>query len=625
VRRALFCRVQAMLRMRSDLVSPLRVAAIYALFSSAWIIGSDYLVEALGGDSQQAGQLHTLKDLLFILLSSLLIFLLSYRDRRAQGRLLEKLSHNSRLLQKTQHTAGLGYWQYDGRLHWSAEALRLLARPPDEVFSSTEQLLSWLHPAERPAVQRALQALLEDQQPLLVNARLYQPQQAHCSWLSLRAEVDERGQILGTVQDISNQKRDEAALRESEQRFRQLFERTPRIAVQGYDRERRVIYWNQASTQLYGYSMQEAMGKRLEDLIVPKAGRSRAVAAIDSWLLGGPAIQATEVQMQHKNGKLIWVFSSYSMLRNTRDQLEMYSIDIDLSEQKHIYSELHASEERFRDMVEQLSDVIFLTDAQGYLRFCNPAWERLSGYSGIECQGRPLAQFFHGEDRVQLAERIDAIIADRQKSLRGEYRLLNRQGQLRRVELQLALSWAGHGLRGSLRDIHESFQQKELQGARNAVLDKLLARSPLAQILDDISRRLQDLNPYMLVSIMLLDSRRCLRVASAPSLPAAYCQSIDGIQVAAEVGSCGHAAHSGELTITEDLDRHPYWRDFRELTQAAGLHACWSLPFKDDNGQVLGTFGIYYAQPTRPSEADIALVTEFTRLASLAVQQQRQY
>lgn len=611
--------------MRPELLSPLRVAGVYALFSSAWILGSDYLLNALVTDNEQVSNLQTLKGLLFILLSSLLIFLLSYRDRRAQGRLLEELGSNTRLLQQTQHTAGLGYWQYDGRLHWSEEALRLLARPPEDGVSSAEQLLAWLHPAERQAVQRALQALFEERQPLLISARLHQPQQPYCSWLLLRGEVDSSGQILGTVQDISNQKRDEAALRESEQRFRQLFERTPRIAVQGYDRERRVIYWNQASTQLYGYSMQEAMGKRLEELIVPNAGRAHVVAAINSWLLGGPAIQAAEVQLQRKDGKPIWVFSSHSMLRNTRDQLELYCIDIDLSEQKRIYRELHASEERFRDMVEQLSDVIFLADTRGHLTFYNPAWEQLSGYPGDECLGRPLAQFFHKEDGARLAERIDAILSGTQSSLCGEYRLLTRPGQIRRVELQLAHSRADNSLLGSLRDIHEGFQQQELQGARNAVLDKLLARSPLTQILDDISRRLQGLNPHMLVSIMLLDQQRCLHVASAPCLPVSYCQAIDGIQAAPEVGACGHAACSGELTIAEDLDCHPYWRSHREQTQAAGLRACWSLPFKDDHGRVLGTFGIYYAQPTRPSEADIALVTEFTRLASLAVQQQHKY
>ena len=70
-----------------------------------------------------------------------------------------------------------------------------------------------------------------------------------------------------------------------------------------------------------------------------------------------------------------------------------------------------------------------------------------------------------------------------------------------------------------------------------------------------------------------------------------------------------------------DLRDHPHWLEFREAALRAGLRACWSLPFKNDRGRVLGTFGIYYGKPARPSRADIVLVTEFTRLAGLAVQQ----
>ena len=220
---------------------------------------------------------------------------------------------------------------------------------------------------------------------------------------------------------------------------------------------------------------------------------------------------------------------------------------------------------------------------------------------------------------------VEALARGEETSLRSEYRLLTRNGQMRRIELQLSRSQPDNSLRGFLRDIHERFQTQELQNARNAVLDELLARRPLPHILDNISRRLQGLNPHMLVSIMLLDPQQRLHLGAAPSLPESYCKAIDGLQAAPEVGSCGHAACNGELVIAEDLSQHPFWRDFRELTSAAGLRACWSLPFKDDSNRVLGTFGIYYHHCASPSNEDIALVTEFTRLAGLAVQQQCNY
>lgn len=606
--------------MRPDLQGPLRLAGVYILFSALWIFGSDYLLHALVKDSELAAELQTGKGLLFILLSTVLIFLLSQRDRQAQRQLLEKLTHNSRLLQHTQRNAGLGSWEYRNAFYWSDEALCLLGRDADSQQCTSEQLLSWLHPAERAAVQRALLALLEGHTPMMVSARLLQPQPQQATWLMLRGEVDEHGHILGTVQNISAQKHDESALRESEQRFRLLFEQTPRIAVQGYDRERRVIYWNQASTLLYGYAVHEVMGRRLEELIVPLPARSKVASAINLWQLGGSPIPAAEVQLQRKDGSLVWVYSSHLMLRNSLDQLELYCVDIDLTEQKKIDIELQVSESRYRSLVEHLGDAVFITDTDDKLSFLNPAWEQISGYPIHESLGSPLQRFMPELGQATLRQRLEELRSGKLGSLRLECQLLTLSGQARRVELHLNLSLPEHSLHGSLHDVHERHQTQHLQQARNAVLDELLGLRPLHSILNGITRRLENLQPQMRVSIMLLDEHQRLHLGAAPSLPEAYCQAIEGIEAALEVGSCGHAAASGELVIAEDLSQHPYWRDYQSVALAAGLRACWSLPFKDDSGQVLGTFGIYYPQPSRPSAADIALVTEFTRLAGLAVQ-----
>ncbi|WP_339905038.1 PAS domain S-box protein [Pseudomonas guineae] len=606
--------------MRPNLEGPLRIAGIYLLFSSLWIFGSDYLLHKLISSSELAYALQTGKALLFVLLSTGLILLVSWRDRRAQRQLLDELTHNSKVLQQTQRNAALGSWEYSRGFHWSEEALSLLGCDYDGQPSTLEQLLSWFHPAERASVQRALLALIEDNTTLLVSTRLLQPQQQKATWLMLRGELNEDGKILGTVQDISLQKRDESALRESEQRFRQLFEQTPRIAVQGYDRERRVIYWNKASTQLYGYAVHEAMGRRLEELIVPPQARGSVVSAINLWQIGGPPIPAAEVQLQHQDGSLVWVYSSHLMLRNSLDQLELYCVDIDLTEHKKTDSELQVSEYRYRSLVEHLGDAVFITNATGQLTFLNPAWEQISGYPIHQSLGSPLQRFMPELGQPPLSQRLQELLSGNLDNLRLECQLLTRSGLARRVELQFNFSALEQGLSGSLHDVHERHQTQQLQQARNAVLDELLGLHPLRSILAGITQRLENLQPQMRVSIMLLDEHQRLHIGAAPSLPKAYCQAIDGIQAELEVGSCGHAAVSGELVIAEDLSQHPYWRDYQAVALAAGLHACWSLPFKDDSGQVLGTFGIYYLQSTRPSAADIALVTEFTRLAGLAVQ-----
>lgn len=601
---------------------PLRVAGLYLAFGIAWILFSDLLLQALQLETSTLNLLQSSKGLLFVLCSSLFILLLCRYGLRSQQQLENGLRQRVLLLQQTQRDVGLGTWEYDGRLlHWSAEALRLFERPDSDNIGSPDDLLQWIYPADRNAVQRALQATFKEGAPLLVNARLNRPSSEATLWLMLRGSADAGGSAHGSVQNISNQKRDEQALRESEQRFRQLFEQTPRIAVQGYDRERRVIFWNQASTQLYGYSVAEAMGRRLEELIIPPAMQAQVISGINAWMIGGPAIPAAEITLRHRDGSDVHVYSSHLIIHNARNQLEMYCVDIDLGQQKTAHQDLEASETRYRELVEQLHEAILLTDTMGRLTFLNPAWQTITGYSIQESLGRPLLDFIEDSYREQAEAQISAILSHQSSAWLGELRLRDASGRQLWVSLRLTAE-ARHdlGLRGSLSDIEEHRNSQALQEARNAVLDRMLAQRPLPETLSDMALRLERINPEIQVSILRLEQQR-LTVLAAPSLPAAYTEQVDGLPARLGSGSCGHAAASGELTVVEDIRQDPSWAEFREAAQQAGLRACWSLPFKNDQGEVLGVFAIYYRRRARPAPEDVALVTEFTRLAGLALSQ----
>ena len=138
--------------------------------------------------------------------------------------------------------------------------------------------------------------------------------------------------MLGFFQDLSERKRMEDALRQSEARFRMLFDEVPAIAVQGYDQERNVIYWNEASVALYGYSREEALGRKLEDLIIPPHMRQGVQQAIADWLERDIAIPAGELGLMRKDGSIVPVFSNHVMQHCEDGTREIYCLDIDLSD-----------------------------------------------------------------------------------------------------------------------------------------------------------------------------------------------------------------------------------------------------------------------------------------------------
>lgn len=124
-------------------------------------------------------------------------------------------------------------------------------------------------------------------------------------------------------------------IQQNDKHFRDLLAALPNVSVQGYDKHRRVIYWNRASELLYGYSEQEAMGQLLEDLIIPDFMKQPVIEAHKTWVTSGIAIPADELELKHKNDKLVPVYSSHVMLYQQSDNPEMYCVDIDLSNQRH--------------------------------------------------------------------------------------------------------------------------------------------------------------------------------------------------------------------------------------------------------------------------------------------------
>ena len=237
----------------------------------------------------------------------------------------------------------------------------------------------------------------------------------------------------------------------------------------------------------------------------------------------------------------------------------------------------------------------------------------------------------HPDDRAVALNNMAALIET--GLVTHDYRFFDSRGQVHWIHDELRLEAATFGAEGGTveggaigiwRDITEVRQAEQLRETRIEVLDGLMNNLALPEILNVIVTRLEGIHSDMRVSILLRDMHNGrLYTGAAPSLPASYNSAVDGLEPAIGRGSCGTSAATGEAVIVEDINTHPYWAPYVHLAQQAGLRACWSIPFTDEKGAVLGTFGIYYAQPRSPTQNELDLINEFARIAGLAVQRVR--
>ncbi len=192
-----------------------------------------------------------------------------------------------------------------------------------------------------------------------------------------------------------------AALSASEQQFRHLVNDLPKIAVQGYDSEREIVYWNHTSETLYGYNKAEAIGRKIEELIIPDQMKDHFIHGIRKWHTEDIAIPASEITLQNKDGGNVAVYSSHVMLTNYLGEKTMYSVDIDLTELRLAQEEGRKSEFFYRQLFAHSTSGVAVYDATEdgmdfIFKDVNQAGEKIDRISREKVIGHSVSELFPG-------------------------------------------------------------------------------------------------------------------------------------------------------------------------------------------------------------------------------------
>jgi PAS domain S-box-containing protein len=332
-------------------------------------------------------------------------------------------------------------WDVDTDEVYRSEGLTaILGYQPEEIAPGWEGWTSLIHPEDVLAKTKAealayLQALpdgtLQNEYRVRHRDGYYIPVAEH-----VLIEHDERGEIvrlIGQTNDITERKRAEARLRESEERYRTLFSLAP-VAVYSCDADGVIVEFNERAAELWGRAPERNDPRERycgsyrifhpDGRFMPHAQCPMARVLRGETLAEGER----EILVERPDGARKTVIAHPEALRNERGEIigainSLY----DVTERKELEAELRASEERFRGIVETASEGVWLVDMLGRTVYANERMATLLGYQVAELTGRPITDFVFPED-VELAQ---SYIGD---NLRGhteqfDFRLRRRNGE----------------------------------------------------------------------------------------------------------------------------------------------------------------------------------------------------
>ena len=165
---------------------------------------------------------------------------------------------------------------------------------------------------------------------------------------------------------------------------------------------------------------------------------------------------------------------------------------------------------------------------------------------------------------------------------------------------------------------------QDLVTSHNRVHDMIGNGTPLREVLIEVCRIIERYDRTFIPSVLLRDPEsNTLHSGIGPSLPPEYLKSVDGAPIGPNIGTCGPAAWFGELALSADLSKDPKWAPIRAMAEMAGVAHCWSMPIKDPAGEVLGTLALYGRRPRLPRPEHVALLRDWARVASTALERTR--
>src|SRR3984957_19751402 len=392
-------------------------------------------------------------------------------------------------------------------------------------------------------------------------------------------------------------------------------------AVVIIDGDLHVSHSNAAAELIWGLDRAEILGCHVSRLGLGDLPQHAIATPAPGRVIGGDAIEGynSEIVIHRKDGSRILAALSLSRAEvggqtHTIAFIRDITAEVDRRERLALLTKV----------ADETNRAAIVTDQDLRIVYTNAAFATMFGYSPEEAKGRLANELLVGRhtDRKTLV-RLRRAIGGAESGGEGEILAYDKNGD----EIWIsANARAFRNRRGRVKylfalltDITET---KQLRSLQQLIMSALADEIPITDIADQLCRRVEEIAPDVVSSLLHIDAGGLIHPLGSPSLPEDFSRSLDGVAIGPDIGCCGAAAFFGAPALARDIDTDPRWQPFKTRPLEVGLRACWSTPIKAKDGRVIGTFAFYFRECRSPSRWHQRIVDACVHLGALAIERQ---
>jgi PAS domain S-box-containing protein len=394
--------------------------------------------------------------------------------------------------------AGVGHWRRDeitGEVVWSDEIYRIYGVDPAQGVPDLDAMPLLYHPDDQALMRRNFRAARIEGRSFATEVRVQRPS-GEIRHVVERAAVerDSSGRIsalFGVFVDVTETRRTERVLRESEARFRLLADKSNDIILQadvGPDLVPRLKYLNPAIRVVLGHSpLDYDDGAWEREILHPDDLAGLRRSQMEQIAEGPDALpRLNSFRARHKDGRWIWLEGrpTFTFDEETGACVGMISVVRDVTAQKEVSEAIHRSEALYRLLAENAKDCIVQSGLDSIITYISPACLALVGYEPAELIGRSTLDFLHPLDAPTVEAAIRARIADGPDApaVTVQSRARHKNGHWVWIESKPTVVFDAEGVPTAVQDVIRDISERkaaelELARARAAAESATVAKS----------------------------------------------------------------------------------------------------------------------------------------------------